>query len=259
MKKVQAQIIWLAVYCLFVSAGADVVTNILRVENMTQMLNNMIVVSEDNGLDPDTADYSSSPDSQMMGFNGTGKRGLLYTTVQDVLGVSSIQAGTYTLTMQVGLSLVKPALPWRGMWDTISTGWLDRRTDAGFAGALFTELDLPEERVAYTMDSANDFNLMSGVDVDVESDSALDVLVSGATLADDTWYDVVYTWTVDETAAAALDGQTVYIGYGGACGEGTSLWLTNSEFTFEAIPEPATVGLFGIAALVVTFIRRAKG
>ena len=255
MREQKTGLLMVAVALIAFCAGADVVTNILRVEEMTSMLQGMVLQNNNDALYANNADYpTGNAGALMMGYAGANKRGLVYTTIQDVLGVSSIQAGTYTMTMQVGIN--KLTAPWGGMWDTTTASY--NRTDPGFAGVLFTTLD-GASRVAYTIDSANAFNLMEGVSVSVVSDPSLNVLVANASLTEDIWYDVTYTWTINEAAAAALDGQTVYVGMAGATvatTPGSILWIANSEFTFESIPEPATLGMLGVAAIFLSLIRR---
>lgn len=238
----------LLVCAMSLFAFAEDLNVVLKTEELTQMLNNMVLQNNNDEFYANTADFpTGTPDARMMGYNGTNKRGLLYTTVQDALGMTSIQAGTYTLDLQVGMSIADNAnLNWLGMWDTQSSDY--DRAAGGFAGAMFTELDA-SDRVAYTMDSANDFNLMSGISVSVTSDPSLNVLAAGAALTEDTWYDVTYTWVVSEDAAVALDGQTVYVGFAGACGAGTSLWLTNSRLTYSSVIVPRTISIHAVTTV----------
>jgi hypothetical protein len=214
----------------------NVITNVLRIDEMTRMTNGAVFVNNNGGFYAANSDFKSDPNSAnlMMGYGAKGCRAMAYTDLLDVLGSSSFQAGTYTMTLQVGMNV--PDRPWVGQWDTVTTNY--NRTAGGFAGAIFTEVDA-SDRVAFTMDSANNFNLMTGVTVTVTSDPAVNVLLPDSNippaLAEDTWYDVVYTWEVSQEAADALDEQSVYVGFGMSTGdEATSLWMANARLVYTA-------------------------
>lgn len=260
--------IWVAgamVVLCSLAGQAGVITNILTVSSMTDIQPGSFSIfnTQFNGLRPLEADYSVAGDSMMGSSSGLVKRGLLYTTM-DSLGMT-FGAGTYTMTLQVGMSTLD-SRGWAGMLNADTAGF--NRADSGFIAGMFTQLD-SLNRSAYTFDYINAFNQTVGVTQTVVSDAGLsgvdlrnayDAGSIPAALLEDTWYDVTYTWEITEVAATALENETgtIYVGFGGAT-DADSLWLGNAQFTYEAIPEPATIGLFGVAALAVVFVRRLKG
>jgi hypothetical protein len=221
-------------FLLLQVSGIHAEEAVLQVDKMTPMLQGFVLQNNNGGLYAANSDFKTTPNGEgrMIGYGGVKRRGMVYQKLQDALGLERLRPGTYTLTVQVAMN--RDDWMWAGMWDT-DTSWFDRNATGFFAG-FFMQPDA-SGRVAYTVERINKFNQMDGVTLQISSDSAVDVLEEDPNipprLEEDTWYDVVYEWTISPETAAMIGAQPVYIGFGGAIGnEKTSLWLANAKIEY---------------------------
>jgi hypothetical protein len=178
--------------------------------------------------------------------NKNAASGILYTTYSNIVGSSSatIQAGTYTLELQIGNGNV---YDFTGLND-ISSG---SNTDLGAVAGFFSTVGASAEATKNNM--YEEFNGIDGVTYSVSTPSSpVDGLTDAQAATN--WTTWTFTWDVAE--GSSVIGSNLYFGVYAKVSNSAAFFDDSTLSFTAAIPEPATIGMLGLGALITLLVRR---
>jgi hypothetical protein len=205
-------------------------------------------IQQGAGAGNTSKDNLDAENGKLWGVSNAGAAsGLLYNSYATIADGSTlpttIQAGTYTLELRIGNG---NAYDFAGLND-ISSG---TNTDVGAVAGFFSTVGADAEASKNNM--YTEFNGVEGVTYTAPTEAAPANGLSNV-LAADNWVTWTFTWEVAE--GSAVIGEVFNFGVYAEVNSGAA-FFDDSNLTFTAIPEPATIGMLGLGSVALMAFRR---